>query len=102
MSRGKNAQVGDTRVAPNGYHYTREPEGWRLTHHLAMEKHLGRKLREDERVHFKTGDKQNFEPSNLQLVKKGKSSLRARKARIEARIEEMQAELDEINKELNE
>lgn len=103
MSRGRNAQVGDTRVSANGYHYTRVENGWRLTHHLiAEEKILGRPLREDERVHFRTGNKADLTPNNIKVVKKGKASLRQQKARLEVRIEELQAQLDEVNKELQE
>lgn len=100
MARGKTANVGDTRIAPNGYHYTKTEDGWRLTHHLVAEKMLGRPLREDERVRFKTGNKLMLNPTNIEVVPKGRGSLRRRKAVIEARIEELQAELEEITAEL--
>jgi hypothetical protein len=100
MPRGKTAEIGDTRVAPNGYHYTRTEGGWVLTHHLAAEKLLGRPLRAEERVKFKSKDKTNFSPSNIEVILKGKSSLRRRKAQLEARIEELQAELKYVNNEL--
>ena len=103
MSRGKNATLGDTRTSANGYHYTRCDNGWRLTHHLvAEEKILGRPLRADERVHFRTGDKTNLDPSNIVVVKKGKASLRQKRARLEARIEELTAELEEVVREIEE
>lgn len=100
MPRGQAALNGDTRVAPNGYHYTKVDGDWRLTHHIEAEKHLGRPLAEDERVHFKTKNKLDFSEGNIVVVKKGKANLRRRRAQIEARLEELQAELDMINKEL--
>ena len=55
MGRGKTAEVGDTRIAANGYHYTKtETRGWVLTHWLTAEKMLGREIRSDEQVRFKT------------------------------------------------
>ena len=53
MPRGQKAEVGATRVAPNGYHYTKSDEyNWRLTHHIVMEAKLGRKLLPHYRVLF--------------------------------------------------
>jgi hypothetical protein len=98
--RGQNATVGDTRVSANGYHYTRTEEGWRLTHQLVAEKKLGRPLAADERVRFKDKKRDNLKPENIEVVIKGTTSLRRRKAVIENRIEELQAELAEINKEI--
>lgn len=98
--RGQKSDVGDTRVAPNGYHYTRTKEGWKLTHRLVAESKLGRSLGDDERVTFVDGDRANLDPNNLRVSKVRSGSLERRKARIEARIEELQAELREINKEL--
>ena len=100
MGRGKTADEGATRVAPNGYHYTKVDGRWRLTHHLVAEKMLGRPLKEGERVVFKTGNKLKLTEDNIQVVQKGSGSVRRRKAVLEARIEEMQAELDAINREL--
>lgn len=98
--RGKTSQVGDTRVAPNGYHYTRTESGWRLTHHIIAEKVLGRPLREDERTQFVDGKKTNLDPDNIRVIKSGKGSLRAKKARLEVRIKELQAELALVEQEL--
>jgi len=102
MARGQTAADGDTRVSANGYHYTRQNGKWKLTHHIAAEKMLGRPLREDERVHFLTGNKLDMSQDNIKVVKKGKANLRARRARLEIRIQELQAELDEVNKEIAE
>lgn len=103
MPRGKESQIGDTRVSPNGYHYTRTESGWRLTHHLVAERILGRPLEPDERVQFKDSKKRldvaNME-KNIDIILKGKSSLRRRKAQLEARIAELQAELEYVNNEI--
>jgi len=105
MARGSSAPLGSTRISANGYHYTKavdpstNKECWRLTHHIIAEQHLGRPLREDERVHF-VGKKSDLSWGNIQVVERGRGSLRRRKAQIEARVAELQAELDEINKEL--
>jgi hypothetical protein len=87
-------------VSPNGYHYTRVKGTWRLTHHIVAEGFLGRKLRDGERVRFKTSNRMNLSPSNIEVVEKGKGSLRRRKAALEARIEELQAQLADINDQL--
>lgn len=105
MARGKAVDVGTTRVAQNGYHYTKvaTPNGkgqWRLTHHIIAEKKIGRTIREDERVVFVNGKKSDLRPENVEVREKGRGSIQRRKAQIEARIEELQAELDEINAEL--
>jgi HNH endonuclease len=100
MGRGQAAEVGETRVSRNGYHYTKTAGGWVLTHHLVAEEMLGRPLKNDERVHFKSGDKLNLTPTNIYVVQQGKSNLRRRKAQLETRIEELQAELALVLKEL--
>jgi hypothetical protein len=100
MPRGKAAEVGSTRVAPNGYHYTRTKNTWRLTHHIWAEKYLGRPLREGERVEFVGKDKTDFSEENLRVTQQGRSSLRRRKAVLEERIRELQAVLEDVNKEL--
>lgn len=99
MPRGKKAEVGDTRTAPNGYHYTRTESGWRLTHHIIAEESLGRRMETSERAVFHDGDRTNLDPSNIVVKPKGRSSSDARRARLEARIEELQAELAELDRE---
>lgn len=94
--RGKASVVGDTRISPNGYHYTRTVEGWQLTHRIKVEKRLGRKLRANERVKFLDGNKLNLEHDNLEVIIAKSSTLEARKAKVQARIDELQAELDEL------
>lgn len=99
MGRGQTANVGDTRVAQNGYHYTKTESGWRLTHHLTAEKKIGRPLREDEIVKF-ADKKFRRDPYNEQgvvIIRKKTTSLRRRKAALEEKIRELQAELKFIN-----
>jgi hypothetical protein len=96
VPRGKTAKVGDTRIAPNGYHYTRTENGWRLTHHIRAEQYIGRPLRENERVEFVTKDRLDFSEGNLHVTLQGRGSLRRRLAQLEARIAELTAERDEV------
>ena len=107
MGRGQTAEVGATRVADNGYHYTKvakESGGaeWRLTHHLTAEKKLGRPLEDNEIVQFvdKKFKRDPYNPDGIRVIRKKTSSLRRRKAAIEDRIRELQAELATINREL--
>ena len=94
MARGKNAKVGDTRTAPNGYHYTRTKKGWRLTHHLVAEKKLGRPLRKNERVYFIDNDRTNITEDNLHVkpVKTKEDKL----AEIDNKIAILQTEREEL------
>lgn len=94
--RGSRSEVGSTKVAQNGYHYTKTDEKWRLTHHIIAEENLGRELSADERVVFKDGDRANLDPSNIEVRRKNTASLRRKEAQLVARIEEMQAELDAV------
>lgn len=96
MARGRNAEPGSTRVAQNGYHYTKCEEGWRLTHHIIAEQEiLNRPLQADEMVKFR-GSKDDLSPENIYVIKKRQSSLRAQIARLEADIEEKTARLTEL------
>lgn len=100
MARGKKASPGDTRVAPNGYHYTRTEKEWRLTHHIVAEMYvIGRPLLPDERVSFKDGDRTNMSIANLIVSKVASKSKAARKAAIETKIEDLQRQLAEIDEE---
>lgn len=91
--RGSKSEPGDTRVAKNGYHYTRTEEKWELTHHIVAEKKLGRPLKDTERVVFVDGDRTNLEPDNLEVRPKVTSSLRKKEANLVARIAELEAQL---------
>jgi hypothetical protein len=98
MARGTTAAIGDTRVAPNQYHYTKTEDGWRLTHHITAEKALGRPLRDNEMVQF-IEPKYKRDPENpqgIRIIKKRTTTLRKRRAILTARIEQDQRELAEI------
>ena len=94
--RGEAALVGARRVSANGYHYIKTETGWRLTHHLVAEKNLGRPLREDERVIFDNGNRDDLSPENIIVRKKYKASIGRRAAQLRARITDLQAELKEL------
>jgi hypothetical protein len=98
--RGKPAKVGDTKISPNGYHYTRTPNGWELTGRYLAAKRLGRALKNTERVKFLDGDQLNLDPDNIE-VREVKTSPGAKRARLEARIEELQAQLAELEEASN-
>ena len=99
MVRGRKAKVGDTRVAPNGYHYTRTAKGWMLTHRLNLQQHLGRPLSSDERVRFVDGDRTNLSITNLDVYVTKKGSTDSRIARLEVKKDEIMAELMELYEE---
>lgn len=100
MPRGQKSKIGDERTAPNGYHYTRTAEGWRLTHHIVAERILGRPLRQNERVEFKDRDRSNLTDENIHVTIQGRGSLRRRRAQLQERIRELQAELEDVEREL--
>jgi hypothetical protein len=63
----KNAK--GTRITSSGYvEYTRGPHKGRSVHVVAMEKHIGRHLLDDECVHHIDEDKKNNDISNLMLM----------------------------------
>lgn len=100
------AAIGATRIAQNGYSYTKVSDikgekQWRLTHHLRAEKKLGRPIDSSiERVMFIDGDRTNLKPDNIKVVPKGKGPLTRRRAELEDRIRELQATLEEVNTQL--
>src|SRR4051794_6136823 len=100
MARGQASKVGDTNIAQNGYHYTRTEDGWRLTHHLVAEKTLKRRLRDDEQAYFIDKDKTNFDPKNIGVRPKAKSTAHKRLAQLQARRNEIDAQIQELEKSL--
>lgn len=53
----------------NGYMRIMTADGWKLEHRHVMEQQLGRPLESWERVHHRDGNRQNNDPSNLELWK---------------------------------
>jgi uncharacterized small protein (DUF1192 family) len=94
--RGKASKIGDTRTSPNGYHYTRTPQGWKTTHTILMETKLGRPLAANERVRFVDNDKTNLDPDNLKVFTVREGSKARRIAQLKAKIEDLQAQLAEL------
>ncbi len=100
IPRGQKAKVGDKTVNKLGYEYVRTKTGWKGSHVLVMEKHLGRELLPGEYVTFKNGHKPPITFDMLELRKRGdKKSPRARIAVIEDRIRELEAELEYLQQE---
>lgn len=60
---------GGRRRRKDGYWLVWTPEGERLEHRVVMERHLGRKLRDEEIVHHRDEDKGNNDPANLELMR---------------------------------
>jgi hypothetical protein len=85
------AAIGTERTAPNGYHYVKCEEGWRLKHHIVFEAKVGRPI-EQEIIFFVDGNTDNFDPANIESKPRGGYRLRKRIADLAARIEELQAE----------
>lgn len=100
MSRRQQAKDGDTRVAPNGYHYTFREGKFQLTNRLLMEERLGRKLEANEYVRFVDNDRTNLSWENLELrvhkvhtVERKIAQLRARREQIDLEIAELEESL---------
>ena len=49
--------------------YVQEKQGgkWSMQHRIVMERAIGRKIRESERVHHKNGERDDNRPENLEL-----------------------------------
>lgn len=95
MPRGQAAPDGSTRVAPNGYHYTKVAgRGWVLTHWLVAEKARGGQEIDPktEMVRFK-GSRRDLSPDNILIIPKNQSTVAKRIAQLEARRDELDAEI---------
>ena len=97
--RGSKSKVGDTRVSPNGYHYTRTEKGWELTGRLVGAGVLGRPLEPTERVRYKDGNRLNNGEDNVQVFVVRSTSTAKRRARLEAKLADIQAQLEELDEE---
>lgn len=100
MPRGNASKVGDTRVAQNGYQYTRTEAGQRLTHHIIAEEKLGRPLTGKDLVTFVDGDRTNLDPSNIRIRPKKVASLRSQLIKIDNKIKELQVRRTEITQQI--
>jgi hypothetical protein len=102
MARGRTANPGDTRVSPNGYHYTKTDKKWELTHRLTIERHLGRPLAEDERCKFAPGfdkAKDYNNPAAILVYKIKEQSAGSKLANLYAKRDEIQAQIDALEAE---
>ena len=97
VPRGAKAENGATRIAPNGYHYTKKDGKWYLTHRMIVEEKLGRPMLATERCFFIDGDKTNVNPENI-----GVNQIKAGEDKKIAEIEEKIAELKKQLKYLKE
>lgn len=94
--RGQKSDEGSTRIAPNGYHYTKENGKWRLTHHILAEKKLGRPVMPWERVKFVDGNRRNLDQKNLIVVDKAGTTPEQKIAKLESEIRMLTDLRDEI------
>jgi hypothetical protein len=99
VARGKAAQVGDERISPNGYHYTREPQGWELTGRLVAGKARGKPLAKNERVRYTDGNRLNNDPSNLVVYQVKEQSASNQLERLYSKRDEIQAQIDDLERE---
>ncbi len=99
--RGQRSDLGAVRISPNGYHYTRTEQGWKLTHRLVVEETLGRKLAENERVRFLDGNRSNRDPNNLEVYIAHEGSKMKKLARLKARLAEVQAQIDDLEEDID-
>lgn len=101
MPRGILAKDGDTNVNKNGYHHTRQNGKWRLTHHIVAEEKLGRPVdTATEVIRFVDSDRTNLDPDNIEVIPKGKHTVRKRLAEVRAKIAELQALEKDLENEL--
>lgn len=96
MPRGVVSPIGTERMSQNGYLYRKTKEGWQLASRLIAEEKLGRKLATDEYVGFMDNDRNNLDPKNIIVRKRGQASVRRRLAQVEARAAEFNALAGEL------
>ncbi len=95
MPRGAKAKNGATRVAPNGYHYTKKNDKWHLTHRMIVEEKLGRPMLATERCFFIDGDKTNVDPENIG-INEVKGGIDKKIAEIEEKISDLKIQLKSL------
>lgn len=100
MARGQASNVGATRVAPNGYHYTKTEDGWELTHRVLAATKLGRPLHFNERAYFKDGDKTNIVPENIEVRVVKKVSAQERIEQKREQIKQLEFEISLLEEQI--
>ncbi|MFI1796518.1 HNH endonuclease signature motif containing protein [Streptomyces sp. NPDC020379] len=72
---GKRGTKRDIAHTEKGYQSVRDPKTGKVTytHILVAEKRIGRKLKPDETVDHKNGDKNDNRPSNLKVVSRAEN-----------------------------
>lgn len=95
QARERNHQwKGGRSIASNGYvlvkvgteHHLADVRGYAYEHRLVAEEKLGRALLPGEQVHHVDGDKQNNDPSNLEVVTHAEHGVAHRAPRSRARM----------------
>jgi len=91
----------DEFLDPNGYIRVRDHTrvgGSVLKHRLVMEQHIGRPLRKDEQVRFKSRNKHDVTLSNLRLVttEANRPDILKKIAQKERKIQELQEEIKDL------
>jgi len=88
--------VGTERKKLNGYTVVKtEDRGWEFKHRLVAEEKLGRQLKPYERVVLLDGDRDNFDPDNIEVrVVKRPNEKRA----MAQRVEDLEREVHELTK----
>lgn len=92
---------GATRLAPNGYHYTKKDGEWRLTHHILAEENIGEPLDTKKYMaRFRNGDRTDLRPSNIVVSLKKGVSVPKKLAILYAKRDDILAEIAELENEL--
>ena len=97
--RNTKHKVGHEYVSQNGYTYIKvRDRGFVLKHRYIIEQQLERPLTSDERVVFLDGNRQNLDPSNLEVRKKQTraNSDKAQLAKLLAKRDDIEAQILEL------
>jgi hypothetical protein len=98
VSRGRSKPIGTEHTSANGYLYRKTEYGWVLVHRLIAEEKIGRRLLPNEYATFNDGNRTNFDPSNIVIKLRGRTSIRRRLASIEDQIRELTTLRDDLRK----
>lgn len=93
---GSQQPDGHEYTSANGYRYRKVEGRYKLVHHIIAEEALGRSIDTSlERVIFKDGKRDNFDPNNIVVMEK-KNGRQQKIDKLKADIARKQAELDEL------